>query len=61
MKFLAYVATVINGNAGTERQSEKTEIIIDAARRFLDAVGVSGEDAPQLLREACRLSKVTGK
>ena len=55
MKFLAFLA--INCTAGVERNSEKIDIIVDAARRFLCVVGVSGEGVQQLLREAFSFSQ----
>ena len=56
-QFLAFLAMVINCTADAERKSEKIDIIIDAARRFLDVDGVSGEIVQQHLREAFRLSQ----
>ena len=53
MKFLTMV---INCTAGVERKYEEIDIIVDAARRFLGVVGVSGEGVQQMLREAFRLS-----
>ena len=41
--------------------SEKIDVIIDAARRFLGVSGVSGEVVQQHLREAFRLSQTQGK
>lgn len=61
VKFLAFVATVIKCTAGVEWKSEKIDIIIDAARRFLGVVRASGLGVQQHFREAFRLPETPGE
>lgn len=49
VKFSAFLAMVINYAAEVERKSERIEIVVGAARTFLDIVRITGEEVQGLL------------
>ena len=50
-RFLAFIAMVINCAVEIPRKSERIRMVMDAARRFLDIVEISGEDLNDILTE----------
>lgn len=54
IKFLAFLAMVINCAAEAERKSKRIKIAVDTTRKFLDIVESTGEEVQGLLREAFR-------
>lgn len=50
-RFLAFIAMVINCAIEISRKSERIKMVLEAARRFLNVVDVTGEDLDTVLRE----------
>ena len=50
-RFLAFIAMVINCAVEIQGKSERIKMVLDAAKRFLNVVDVSGEDLDNTLRE----------
>ena len=59
-RFLAFIAMVINCAVEIEGKSERIKMVLDAARRFLDVVDVSGEDLDNTLREGFTSTQTSG-
>ena len=50
-RFLAFIAMVINCAVEISRKTERITMVLEAARRFLNVVDVTGEDLDAVLRE----------
>ena len=50
-RFLAFIAMVINCAVDISRKTERIKMVLDAARRFLNIVDISGEDLNEILTE----------
>ena len=59
--FLAFIAMVINCAADIKSKSERIKMVLDAAKRFLKVVDVSGEDLDYTLREGLSSNKANGE
>ena len=58
-QFLAFIAMVINCAVEMQGKSERIQMILDAARTFLNIVDISGEDLDSKLSEGFALTQTT--
>ena len=59
-KFLAFVAMVINCSMEARGKSDRVEVVLEAARRFLGIDDVTGKGLDSMLRESCTSAGVGG-
>ena len=59
-QFLAFIAMVINCAADIKTKSEIIKMVLDAAKRFLNVVDVTGEDLDNTLREGFASTQTSG-
>ena len=59
-RFLAFIAMVINCAVDIQTKSERIKMVLEAARRFLDVIDVTGEDLDITLREEFTPSQASG-
>ena len=58
-QFLAFIAMVINCAIEIKGKSERIKMVLEAARRFLNIVDITGEDLDITLREGCAAQSQT--
>ena len=59
-QFLAFIAMVINCAVELKGKSERIKMVLEAARRFLNIVDITGEDLDITLREGFTPSQANG-
>jgi hypothetical protein len=58
--FLAFIAMVINFTAGTERKSQKMEVVVAAAERYLGVRDLTSEELQGVLSGGVPSFQVVG-
>ena len=59
-QFLAFIAMVINCAVEMQGKSERIKMVLEAARRFLNIVDITGEDLDSTLREGFATPQTNG-
>ena len=59
-RFLAFIAMVINCAVDIQTKTDRIKMVLEAARRFLDVIDVTGEDLDITLREEFTPSQASG-
>ena len=57
---MAFIAMVINCAGDIQTKSERIKMVLEAARRFLDVLDVTGEDLDKTLREGVVVAQASG-